>query len=108
MIALGLAFLLFWSVQAGHGQSAGAPTKSAPQAPATSGTRWRTDDLREFGEFDEALEVAEGLLETERQDGGEMAAQVAKALSGIAELKERRRSRCSGDITTHLSVVPNR
>ena len=32
MIALGLAFLLFWSVQAGHGQSAGAPTKSAPQA----------------------------------------------------------------------------
>jgi Tfp pilus assembly protein PilF len=61
-----------------------APTQDEDRAKLTK----QVDGLRQAGKFDEAIPVAERILELERRSGAGMTAGVAEALSRLAELQE--------------------
>jgi CHAT domain-containing protein/tetratricopeptide (TPR) repeat protein len=91
VVPLGLGVLWLLVTQAGEVQSSGAsPAPEQEQLPERDRLAKQVDELRQAGKFDQAVPVAERILELERQAGGGMTMRVAEALSRLAELHEPR------------------
>src|SRR5262249_20802448 len=89
---IGLAVsLLLGALQAVGAQAPGAPpARQQEQLPERDRLAKQVEELRRAGKFDQAVAVAERVLEGERRSGGESNAGKADALSRLAELHELR------------------
>ena len=72
------------------GAGATSASSAAEQLQERDRLAKQVEELRQAGKLDEAVAVAERVLELERRAGGEMTAGVAEALSRLAELHELR------------------
>ena len=99
--SLGIGISLLLSPASGGAQTTGASQTAKPEQQHLERLRLakQVDDLRQAGKFDEAVPIAERLLELERRTGGGMTAGVAEALSRLAVLHELR-----GDWTHFASI----
>jgi CHAT domain-containing protein/tetratricopeptide (TPR) repeat protein len=79
-------------------QAPGSPSPAPTQGEDRAKLTKQVDELRQAGKFDEAIPVAERILDLERRSGGGMTAGVAEALSRLAVLHELR-----GDWTRALA-----
>ena len=72
-----------------HGaQTPGSPALATSQDDGRAGIAKQVEGLRQAGKFDEAMPLAERILERERRSGDGMTAGVAEVLSRLAELHE--------------------
>jgi CHAT domain-containing protein/tetratricopeptide (TPR) repeat protein len=93
MLATSLGFSVFMllGTHAAGAQAAGPPAAPRQEkSPERDRLARRVEELRQAGKLDEALSVAERVLELERQAEGEMTERLAVALSRLAELHELR------------------
>jgi CHAT domain-containing protein len=88
--ALGLGVLLFIGNDVARAQAPASPPPASPQLQARDKLVKQIDELLQAGKFDEAVLVAERLLEVERWAGKGTTNGVADALSRLAELAELR------------------
>ena len=90
--ALGIGMLLFLSPVSGGAQAPGAAQTGKPEQQVQERNKLakQVEELRQAGKFDEAVAVAERALELERGAGAKTSAEVAEALSRLAELHELR------------------
>jgi CHAT domain-containing protein/Tfp pilus assembly protein PilF len=89
-VPLGLGVLLFLAHDAARGQAPASPVVAPKQLQERDKLVKQVDELRQAGKFDEAVPIAERVLELERVAGDVMTARVADALSRLAELAELR------------------
>jgi CHAT domain-containing protein/tetratricopeptide (TPR) repeat protein len=75
---------------AASAQTAASPPTAKQELQERQKLIKQIDELRQAGKFDEAVPVAERLLELERRAGNRTTAGVAEALSRLAELAELR------------------
>ena len=90
--SLGIGMLLFLSPVSGGAQAPGAAQTGKPEQQVQERNKLakQVEELRQAGKFDEAVPVAERVLELERRAGAKTSAGVADALSRLAELNELR------------------
>ena len=90
--SLGIDMLLFLSPVSGGAQAPEAPQTGKPEQQIQERNKLakQVEELRQAGKFDEAVAVAERTLELERGAGTKTSAEVAEALSRLAELHELR------------------
>ena len=90
--SLGIGMLLFLSPVSGGAQTPGAAQIEKPEQQIQKRNKLakQVEELRQAGKFDEAVPVAERVLELERGAGAKTSAEVAEALSRLAELHELR------------------
>src|SRR5271157_5940442 len=90
--SLGIGMLLFLSPVSGGAQAPGASQTGKPEQQVQERNKLakQVEELRQAGKFDEAVPVAERVLELERGAGVKTSAEVAEALSRLAELHELR------------------
>ena len=88
--SLGIGMLLFLSPVSGGAQAPGAAQTGKPEQQVQERNKLakQVEELRQAGKFDEAVPVAERVLELERGAGAKTSAEVAEALSWLAELHE--------------------
>src|SRR5262245_27011211 len=85
---LGLIVFVLSVTQISGAQAPGAPAAKREQLSDREKLAKQVDELRQAGKLTEAVSVAEGALERERQAEGGASAGVAEALSRLAELHE--------------------
>jgi hypothetical protein len=90
LACLGIGISLLLSPANGGAQTIGASQSAKPEEQTQEKQRLakQVEELRQAGRFQEAVPLAERLLELERRAGGETTAGVAEALSRLAELHE--------------------
>jgi CHAT domain-containing protein/tetratricopeptide (TPR) repeat protein len=88
---LGLAFLLLWAIRLQGAQAPGnAPVPKQEQVAERDRLIRQVEGLRAAGKFDEAIPIAEHVLELEQQSGVGTTARTAEAFSRLGELCELR------------------
>ena len=91
VVPVGLWVLLLLSTHSGGTQSPGVSSAGQQKQPEERDRLAKqVEELRQAGKFDEAVPVAERVLELERGAGAKTSAEVAEALSRLAELHELR------------------